>query len=191
LAHFGAITPAAANRVFDEWIRHDSSSVTYAYPWWAERADTTRLVAEARRADSLIRVGVPLARRDRAMYRAQSARAYVALVRRDTAAALRALSALPDSLCEDCFTLDRLAKAQLLAAGNKARDARRILDEWRADDPDAFEILYEFENARISEREGDAQRARRLYRRVAAAWIRADSILQPFVLEAARAIRPN
>ena len=60
---------------------------------------------------------------------AEAALAYLALVRRDTATAVRRFEELPDSLCPICY-FERLTLAQLLSARHDDQKAAKLLDRW-------------------------------------------------------------
>jgi hypothetical protein len=116
-----------------------------------------------------------------------AARAYLALARKDSAAALRLFEGIPDSLCTDCST-ESLVRLRLWAARG---DDRRVLDAegapvgitWVA-----TEVSRRLEVARAAERLGERERAVEGYKFVADAWRHADPELQPYVTEARRAL---
>jgi serine/threonine-protein kinase len=62
-----------------------------------------------------------------ARYVAQALRGYAALARGDSVQALARFAALPDTVCHVC-ALDRLTRAQLLAARGQDAAAAAILD---------------------------------------------------------------
>jgi hypothetical protein len=156
------------------------------FPWWASRLDTTSLRRANGWSDSVARADPDPGVRAASSYVAAAARAYGALARRDTAAALERLAALPDGGCPTCY-LDRLTLAQLLA------ERRRDLEAWRilqGDGPAGTvvplpgEVLWVLLRGRVGERLGERERAIQAYAWVAGMWRNADPVLQPYVREA-------
>jgi hypothetical protein len=164
----------------------------WALPWWADHRDTASIAGLARAADLGLRAPpVPLSPSDREIvgYVSQSARAYLALARGDTSAALRLFENLPDSACLGQCELDALVRVRLLAARGRDRDAARRLDStpvldggWWAVSP--TRMLWELERARVRERLGERDAARASYAFVAGAWLHGDAVLRPFIEEA-------
>jgi hypothetical protein len=133
-------------------------------------------------ADSLARLpGQGADRRRSATINRQASGAHLALARSNTAAALEALQAVPDTLLSPPAV--RLMKAQLLAARGQESMAAKVLDEalWGAG---VLLVPTELERARIAERLADMPRALEGYRYVVGMWQHADPELQPFVTEA-------
>jgi hypothetical protein len=126
--------------------------------------------------------------RNIATYTSQAALAYLALLRHDTATAVRRFEALPDSLCPVCY-LQRLTLAQLLSARQEDRKAARLLDRWLVEILVPSEVLWTLERARVAERLGDRQKATHAYQYVADVWRHADAELQPYVTEAREGLR--
>ncbi len=116
-------------------------------------------------------------------YRSDAALAYLTLLRGDTAAAIRRLEALPDSLCPFCY-FDRLTLAQLLSARHEDERAAQLMDGWLAELLTPSEVLWTLERARVAERRGDRATAARDYQYVVDVWRHADPQLQPYVAEA-------
>jgi hypothetical protein len=125
-------------------------------------------------------------------YPAAAARAYVTLVRGDSAAARRAFAALPDSVCAfwrfGCRS-HKLIEAQLLQAMGNDRKAMELLDRWGGLEQWAgLEPLALLERARLAERLGERDKAIKSYRFVADVWRHADPELQPHVVEARKGL---
>ena len=126
--------------------------------------------------------------RARAQYQKGVADAYLTLVRGDSAAGLRALQAIPDSLClvlgvsDTCF-FHKLTQARLLVAQGDDRGAAAILDQSRWSYFPLY-VLATLERARIAERLGERNLAVESYQLVVDFWRRADPELQPHVREA-------
>ena len=119
---------------------------------------------------------------------ADAARAYVILVKGDSAAALRAFAALPDSVCTayvtDCL-FEKLTQVRLAAALGQDRIAAETFDRWifgRHLSP--VGVLATLEYGRVAERLGQRQKAIQNYRFVVDGWRNADPELQPCVAEA-------
>ena len=137
----------------------------------------------ARTGDSLARTATSEVNRGIARYAALAAPAYLALIRHDTAAAVRVLEALPDSLCALCY-IQRMTLGHLLAARKEDEKAAKLLDRWLVDIDLPSTVLWTLDRARVAERLGDREKAIRSYQYVADVWRRADPELQPYVAEA-------
>jgi eukaryotic-like serine/threonine-protein kinase len=191
-ALLGGVPPDTAAAVFRSWIgwKHDAKTRWWwALPWWAERRDTSAIASIERRAVSgLRRPPVSPIAIDLLNYVALSARAYLALARGDSVAALRLFDVLPDSACFGMCDLDGLVRIKLLAAQGRYPEAAQRLAatpkrEWRAA-MSPTRVLWELERGRVHERLGNRDSARAGYAFVTAAWARADSALQPYVTQA-------
>jgi hypothetical protein len=152
-------------------------------PWWAARGDSATLRGIERRGDSLARAAPAGPERDFGLYTSQAAQAYLALVRRDTADAVRRLEALPDSLCPICY-YEPVTLARLLAARHEDRKAGALLDGREFPLAAPSEVLWTLERGRVAERLDQRQKAADAYQRVADVWRHADPELQPYVTEA-------
>jgi eukaryotic-like serine/threonine-protein kinase len=160
---------------------------TKALAWAYFQRDTLfllRLAAEAA-ADAMSATDARTAAR--AQYQKGAADAYLTLIRGDSAAGLRALQAMPDSLClvlafNTCF-FHKLTQARLLVARGDDRGAAAILDRDRWSYA-PFHVLATLERARIAERLRERNLAVESYQRVVDLWRRADPELQPYVREA-------
>ena len=139
-------------------------------------------------SDSVSRAVAAGADRNLAVYISRAALAYLAVVGRDTATAIRRLEALPDSLCPICY-LERLTLAQLLSARHDDLKAADLLDHSLTEVLVPSEVLWTLERARVAERLGDREKAARDYQYVAGAWRHADAELQPYVTEAREGLR--
>jgi len=154
-------------------------------PWWLARRDTASLARFALRARQEVRRQEGTRGNLRARYLHAAATAYLALARADSAAALRLLQAIPDTLCieSDCYYA-KLTEARLLNARGQAREAGAVLDRWVWIGEGPFYVLGVLERGRIAEGLGERQKAMDSYQFVVDVWRRADPQLQPFVLEA-------
>jgi hypothetical protein len=162
----------------------------WGLPWWLSRGDTAALArfgalaARTARAPPSPRVAL------RARLLGETSVAFLDLARGDSMAAIRKLSAIPDTLCladwyaANCFHLN-LTLARLLAARGEDRRAGALLDRWRwsGGKTPSF-VLATLELGRIAERLGDTAKAVECYAFVMAAWHRADQELLPYVAEA-------
>jgi serine/threonine-protein kinase len=184
---FGFASGAAADSVVARWLSSaDVRQWTYALPVLGRRGDRAALLALARVGAACRGVPPNAPAAPLAAYCASAADAWAALARRDTAAALRAFAAIPDSACPWWCTVDRVTHARLLAATGRDVDAARVLDG-HPPFPDTMndaDVLWRMERARVAERLGDRARAAEHYAFVTALWRLADPELQPFVAEA-------
>ncbi|HET9012896.1 MAG TPA: hypothetical protein VFN38_13815, partial [Gemmatimonadaceae bacterium] len=152
-------------------------------PWWAGRGDSATIRRIEHTADSVARVMPNEINRGIVRYAALAAPAYLALVRHDTAGAVRILKSLPDSLCALCYS-QRMTLGQLLAARHEDQEASKLLDQWLIDFTVPSEVLWRLERGRVAERMGDREKAARSYQFVVNVWRHADPELQPYVAEA-------
>jgi serine/threonine-protein kinase len=151
--------------------------IPLAYRWWAERGDTVRL-------DRAVAASARIPKEYQNARETAALNGYVALARRDTAAALREFGQLSDTLCmvNHCYQ-HRLTRAQLLSAKKMDREAEVMLSqEFPVQGPQA--VLWMLERGRVFERLGKKNEAVDAYAYVSAAWNRADASLQPIVKEA-------
>ena len=194
LALLGAIPPDSAARLAKDWAVQPGQGALFAAPMLAAQRDTAALGAFVHRLDSLrqhpLPPQAPVIVRDILSYLAAASRAYITLARGDSAAALQAFDALPDSSCFGSCPIDEIVHAQLLAARGRVADAARLLE--RA--PIGFtillptEVLRALELGRLNERLGNRDRAIAGYSFVLQAWRTADPELKPYVDEAHAAL---
>jgi eukaryotic-like serine/threonine-protein kinase len=183
----GAVPVEQAAAIFHERATDPfAPSFIARFPWWASRLDTASLRRASAWSDSLARSDPDPNVRAAASYAAAAALAYGTLARRDTAAALERLAALPDGGCLACY-LDRLTLAQLLAERRHDAEAWRIL---QGDGPSGTvvplpgEVLWVLLRGRVGERLGERDRAIQAYAWVSGMWRNADPVLRPYVREA-------
>ncbi|HWB41726.1 MAG TPA: serine/threonine-protein kinase, partial [Gemmatimonadales bacterium] len=179
--------PEAAESLFAGWLDEASVPAVVTLPWWTARRDSAAIRRFERKGDSLARSSADGAIRSRAAYASAAARAYLALLRGDTTAAIRGFETLPDSLCPFCY-FQRLTLARLLSARGEDRKALRLMAGNLLELLTPSEILWTLERARVAERLGDRETAARDYQYVADVWRRADAPLQPYVAEAREAL---
>jgi eukaryotic-like serine/threonine-protein kinase len=159
-------------------------------PWWLSRGDTAALRRFGAQAARTARAPASPYAALRARLLGETSVAFLDLARGDTGAAIRKLSAIPDTLCladrytANCFHLN-LTLARLLAARGDDQRAAALLERWRwsGDGTPSF-VLATLELGRIAERLGDTRKAAECYGFVLAAWRRADPELLPYVAEA-------
>ena len=187
LALFGTVPSEVADTAFGAVLKADSLwppwEATSGLPWWLVRKDSMSLKRFAARADTgAWRQKNPISRQY-SLYFGDAARGYLALVRGDSAKALQALEALPDSLClfDICF-FRQLTRARLLAAAGRDQEAAQILARWRG--PGPWFVIAALERGRVAERLKDRDQAIKSYTYVVDAWRNADPELQPYVAEA-------
>jgi serine/threonine-protein kinase len=175
--------PDSADPVFRRWLDQASVPSMVALLWWTARGDSVSIRRLQRIGDSLAGASTGAALRSRMSYASRAAHAYLALVRADTAAAIRGLEALPDSLCPLCY-FPRLTLVQLLSARGEDRKAYRLMGGALNELLLPSEIFWTLERARVAERLGERAVAARDYQYVADVWRKADPQLQPYVEEA-------
>jgi hypothetical protein len=176
--------PDTTERMFRGWLTGRPLVLTsVTLPWWVARGDSATVRAIVHRSDSIARSAPSQVDRDIGSYTSQAAQAHLALMRHDTAAAVRRLEALPDSLCPLCYT-ERLTLAHLLSARQEDRKAAQLLDRSLTELVVPSDVLWTLERARVAERMGDREKAVHNYQYVADVWRHADPELQPYVTEA-------
>ena len=187
LALMGAVPEDSANARFQRRGVPGVGFIESSLAWWLARRDTTRLLRFASQAATVARADHDQDKRRVAGYQEGAARAYLILIRGDSVAALRSLTALPDSACllTGCF-FERLTEARLLAASGDLFTAARIYDRWRFGTPygTPLWIIATLEQGRVAERQGDNKVALKAYQFVLDAWRNADPELQAYTSEA-------
>jgi tRNA A-37 threonylcarbamoyl transferase component Bud32 len=188
LALQGLYPADTAGFYFDRWLRAgDLRTARVALPWWASHGDARSILRFRELADSLLRSSPDPVLREEAVFGGKAAHAYLALVRHDTADALRRFEQLPDSLCAVCY-FEPLVRLGLQATRG---DDRTVLErsELTAVSPiSVLAVIGVLEGARAAERLGERRAAIRAYQFVADAWRHADPELQPYVAEARGAL---
>ena len=194
LVMLGIVPPDVGDATFRQWLRDgDVRRAMLALSWWAERRDAAAMQTFLRQSDSLVgtaSAAAPVA--DIRLYGVAAARGYLALLRGDTADAIRRFAELPDSLCEsEWCSADWLIRARLLATRGRERDAAAMLDQHPPilDYASILEPLWTLERARLAERIGDRDEAIEHYTFVADLWMHADSEVQRAVAEANTALQ--
>ncbi len=160
------------------------TAAVLALPLWAGSGDTVSVLRVARIYDSLARVpgasllitGAP-----------PVIHAYLALTRRDSAAAIREFAALPDSLYGNIPWV-RFTYGNLLAAAHRDADALAVLDHPYDETPIAMDVLRTLQRGRVAERLGKRETALESYRYVVEMWRKPDPELMPYVTEAKAAL---
>jgi tetratricopeptide (TPR) repeat protein len=196
LAPLGGVPPESASAIYGRWLKNPplrqppraisfgfNVSVFSALPWWAAARDTTSLAAFGHVMDTLARSS-NASTRPWLRYGSSSARAYIALARRDTTEALRRFLALPDTVCP--CTYDQIVTTQLLTARGRYAEAAAILDHQM---PLVATGLWNLQRGRVLERLGRREEALKAYASVAERWAHADPELQSYVAEARVAVK--
>jgi serine/threonine-protein kinase len=201
LSLLGVVPDSLARATFDgafeataAWGLFYTPRYLRGLPWWLSRGDTAALARFGAQAARMARApGTPIAAL-RARLLGETSAGFLDLARGDTGAAIRNLSAIPDTLClADFYTANclhlNLTLARLLAARGDDRRAAALLERWRwsTDYTPSF-VLATLELGRIAERLGEREKAIESYRFVTEAWRRPDPELQPFVAEARLAL---
>jgi hypothetical protein len=171
-----ARSPALDARSWHRWL-----------PWWLVRKDTAALARAVEQANRVARLSKSTLVRARARSWQSAAAGYLALTLGDSAAAIRDLRSMPDSLCE--CAVQKLTLAQLLEARREDREAGELIDRWHWWAGGAFFVLARLERARIAERAGDRELATRWYGYVTDVWHNADPELKGYVAEARAGLR--
>jgi serine/threonine protein kinase len=180
--------PDTAPAMFRRWVAGSwLGAASLLLPWYTSQRDSGSIRELERRSDSLARAARNEVERNVALYVSQAAPAYLYLLRRDTATAVRRLEALPDTLCVVCY-FHRLTLAQLLSAQHEDAEAARLLDRQLIELLVPSQVLWTLERARVADRMGDRDKASRSYQYVVGIWQHADPELQPYVTEARQAL---
>jgi serine/threonine-protein kinase len=183
-----AALPDTAPGMFRGWLAGGwTGAGSLLLPWLTAQKDSTSIRDIERRSGSAARAAQNDIDRNMAAFVSEAASAYLFLLRRDTATAIRRLEALPDSLCPLCY-LHRLTLAQLLSARHEDAKAARLLERELVELSVPSDVLWTLEGARVAERMGDRDKASRNYQYVANVWRHADPELQPYVTEARQAL---
>ncbi len=175
LAALGAVPEAAADSAFQVWLEEEPMEprgVKYVLWWWAARADTGSIARYMVRREDPTNV---------------EALAALALARGDTAGALEQFADWTPHWDADPYSV--IIKSRLLAASGRVEEAsaeleRPFLQDW----PLTSRVVWRLERARLSERLGRSEDARRDYRFVSEVWRYADPELKPYVEEAKAAL---
>jgi hypothetical protein len=197
LSLLGTVPDSLARATFDRALEAEAAWGGFftprhlrGLPWWLSRGDTVALARFGTQAARTVRAPGDARAALRARLLGETSVAFLDLARGDSVAAIRKLSAIPDSLCladdyaANCFHLN-LTLARLLAARGDDRRAGELLERWRwqGRGTPVF-VLATLELGRIAERLGDTRKAAECYGFVVAAWRRADPELLPYVAEA-------
>ena len=185
------VSPDTSDAVFGRWAREDDAiKVVLSLPWWAQRADTAMLASLSERLAAPPRRATHQELGVRA-YGAHVARAYLALARRDSVSALRAIADAPDSLCGWRCVPDRLFRARILADRGRLREAVALLDR-RPLPPEVTsvtELFWRVERARLAAAQGDDAQAAREHALVSGLWQRGDPALRRYLAVAVNPAR--
>jgi eukaryotic-like serine/threonine-protein kinase len=187
LALVGAFPADSMDRKGRELLKGDSVTAiasSFVFRTWAERGDTAPLLAALRLSERW-----PVTATG-AQYWPVMTRGYLALARRDSAAALREFAAVPDSFCTQygACHIARYTKVQLLLAVGRNADAARTLDmDFGYQGP--LGVLWQLAKGQANERVGNRAKAIDAYTFVANAFRKADPALQPVAEEARKGLR--
>jgi len=192
LARAGIVSTDTARAAFKRILAlAPRTRITKLYGWWATDGDTAAILTYINGfAETEGRLNTESTE---AMLRASVAagRAYLALAKRDTNAALKQFLTTTDTLHE-CWYENRMTLVQLLAATGRYRDAGKRLDRrWPGSTAcsNGFDdVMWTLERARVFEHLGRRMEAAAEYAFVADAWRGADPELQPYVRESRDAI---
>src|SRR6185312_8127945 len=102
-------------------LSHPSPQLVYAIPWWGATHDSGNLRRAAAALETIARVRVPPSDAALLSLGEREVPAYLALARRDSAAALALLAAIPDSLCDAVESAPRRSACCPRAPSRSAR----------------------------------------------------------------------
>jgi hypothetical protein len=192
MARVGIVSADSARTEFKQVLAlAPRTRIIKLYGWWAIDGDTAAILTYINGFAET--EGHLNTESTEAMLRASVAagRAYLALAKRDTNAAMTQLLTTADTLHE-CWYDNRLALVQLLAAKGRYREAgKRLERRWPGSTAcsNGFDdVVWTMERARVFERLGRRAEAAAEYAFVADAWRTADPELQPYVRESRQAI---
>ena len=193
LALMGVVPGDTADAVFRRRLHKEPfwppRGLSTAPAWWGARRDSAslKLYIERMHSPTPTRLGPEGPRPHVIRYRLQLAEAYLALARADTALAAARLQALP-AVTGDIW-LERLTLARLLAKLGRESDGLAVLERgFPSGSPTLSWGFWALEQARLAERLGERDKARRSYGFVVKVWRHADPELQPWVAEAREAL---
>jgi hypothetical protein len=181
----GAYAPDSVLKLWDKALKSRSECVPCFPNYWAAHRDTAQLARAQRQADSSLKADQTLPPGLR-LYGEKLFEAYMTLARGDSSGALRAIQALPDSLCYACGVTE-ITEAQLLEGAHRDREALTAVSV-AGPNMDYYAIMLTLERGRIAERLGEKEIAVDSYARVATYWQNGDAFLQPYVKEARTAL---
>jgi len=183
----GAMPADSIERRARGWLHGDSTmqvASAYAFRSWAERGDTASLAEALRRSDRWPATATGT------KFWPTVVRGYVALAKRDTAAALAQFATVPDTFCvqyQPCH-VTRYTKAQLLLAAGRNAEAARTLDiDFAFNGP--LGVLWQLARGQAHERLKDREKAIDAYTFVANAFRKADPSLRPVAEEARKGLQ--
>ena len=180
----GAIPADTVSAIVKQNWRVSHLLTVRALAWWLSQGDSLSLSQFVRETslDGRGRSGARATAVNR--YLGGTASAYLTILRGDSAAALRSIEALPDSMCLVVIcTYFRLTHARLLESQGEDRKAAFVLDLDRYE-ASPLHVIATLERGQIAERLGEREMAVECYQRVVDLWRRADPELQSYVREA-------
>jgi hypothetical protein len=180
----GVIPSDTVSAILKQNWRASRLMTVKALAWWLSQGDSLSLSQFVRETalDRSTPTGPVASAANR--YLGETAAAYLTVIRGDSAGALRAIEAMPDSMCLVVIcSYFKLTHAQLLVSRGEDRKAAAILDRYRWSNP-AFEAIATLERGQIAERLGERGMAVECYQRVVDLWRRADPELQSYVSQA-------
>jgi len=190
MSRFGMVSRDSSRAAFHRVLAlAPRTTVTRLYSWWASDGDTAAIQKYIREYEVIRSSQAPIQQMRRA--NAAAGRAYLALARRDTAAAVRLLISTPDTVYE-CWYESRITLVQLLRATGRYREAAERLERrWPGTTQcgsGVDDVVWTMERARVFDHLGRSDRAIESYAFVADAWRTADPELQPYVRESQAAL---
>jgi eukaryotic-like serine/threonine-protein kinase len=185
LAALEGVPRDTASAVFGRLLAAEpwpSPKLVHALPWWYQDGDTLLLKTLVERTKAPRHAGAddPATR-----YLGEAAKAYLALGRRDTTAALQlffSLSHFPNYGAVGDW--ERYMTIRLLNARSRHREALQRLDQEIRSSAWPYDVLIALERGRAQEGLANRDAAAAAYQDVVDTWANADPKLQPLVKEA-------
>jgi serine/threonine-protein kinase len=190
MTRFGMVSRDSSRAAFHRVLAlAPRTTVTRLYSWWATDGDTAAIQQYISEYEVVRSTQAPIQQMRRA--NAAAGRAYLALARRDTAAAVRLFISTPDTVYQ-CWYESRMTLVQLLRATGRYREAaERVERRWPGTTHcgnGVDDVVWTMERARVFDRLGRRDLAIESYAFVADAWRTADPELQPYVRESEAAL---
>src|SRR6185503_965759 len=171
IAALGLVPRDTALAAMLPWMSSQTDASTFAYAVLASARDSVRLASMSAGIEQFARTDTVASRRPIFEYVIAVLRAYTALAKGDTAAAIRNFDAVPDSVIS--LPVDQFVHARLIAPSDPRRAIALL--ERRAASGTLLGVARDLERGRIAERIGEREKAVDSYSYVADVWQYAES----------------